>query len=131
MSWYLVELRYVPDKVDQARQAHRDYIVGLVQEGRVGFAGRYADNTSGLFLFRADSPEELVTLMDNDPYYTRGATSHRSSRAFEAVVAVGLTGDRTSEQHNGKERDHGRIRRDAASSTDRHRGCGHPRGGGG
>jgi uncharacterized protein len=90
MSWYLVELHYVPDKVDQVRQVHREYMAALVQQGRIGFAGRFADNTGGLFLYRADSEEDLAALMDADPYYTQGATSHRTVRAFDAAVAVGL-----------------------------------------
>jgi uncharacterized protein YciI len=90
MSWYLVELRYLPDRIAQVRPSHRRYMASLVEQGLVAFAGRYSDESAGLFLYRADNEHELQRLIDEDPYYSEGATSSRSVRPFSPVVATGL-----------------------------------------
>ncbi len=66
MAWYLIELQYVPREVARVRPAHRRYMAELVAQGLVAFAGRYTDESAGLFLYRADDERELQPLMDND-----------------------------------------------------------------
>jgi len=87
MAWYLVELRYMRDRVDAVRPRHRNYLAGLAREGRLSFAGRLADDSGGVFLYQAADEAELAGLMDNDPYWPEGVVAERSVREFVPGVA--------------------------------------------
>jgi uncharacterized protein YciI len=63
---------------------------GLVERGLIGFAGRYDDDSGGLFLYRAGSEEELAPLMNSDPYWIQGAAVEREVAAFDPVLCVGV-----------------------------------------
>jgi uncharacterized protein YciI len=92
MAWFLIELQYVRREVVRVRPAHRRYMAELVAQGLVAFAGRYSDESAGLFLYRADDERALQPLMDNDPYYAEGAVWARTVREFSPVVATGIGG---------------------------------------
>jgi uncharacterized protein YciI len=75
--------------VAAVRPAHRAYIEGLVRDGKVGAAGRFADESGGLFLFRAGDGQEPAKLADDDPYHVEGAAERRTVREFDPVIAFG------------------------------------------
>ncbi|MER6923682.1 YciI family protein [Streptomyces spiralis] len=85
-----MELEYIPDKFAPVRPDHRNYLVGLTREGKLGFAGRFDDDSGGVFLYGPGTEQELQTLMDNDPYILEGVVARRTVRPFVPGVAFGL-----------------------------------------
>lgn len=90
MKWCLVELTYVPGKVGPVRARHRNYLADLARQGKIGLAGRFEDDSGSVFLYGAQTREELAELMDNDPYMREGVIAERTVRAFVPGVAYGL-----------------------------------------
>jgi uncharacterized protein YciI len=88
--WYLVELEYVPDKFASVRARHRNYLAGLARLGKLGFAGRFDDDSGSVFLYGPGTEQELQTLMNNDPYILEGVVARRTVRPFVPGVAFGL-----------------------------------------
>jgi hypothetical protein len=52
----------------------------LVGNGRAGFAGRFADESGGLFLFQAGAERDQAKLADDDPYHVEAAPIGARSR---------------------------------------------------
>lgn len=92
MSWYLVEIKYVPEKMPAVRPKHREFLATLAAEGRVAVAGPLADNTGGVVLIEAADLEALHEVIDTDPYFTEGVIAERSVREFKPVLGAWLPG---------------------------------------
>ncbi|MBN9746297.1 MULTISPECIES: YciI family protein [Amycolatopsis] len=86
MAWYLVEIRYVQEKLADVRPRHRDYLKEHVEAGRVAVAGPLADNSGGLVLWQAEDEAALAELIDNDPYALEGVVAERSVREFKPLL---------------------------------------------
>jgi uncharacterized protein len=86
----LVELAYIRDAFLPVRPRHRNYLAGLAREGKLLFAGRLADDSGSVFLYAAETEEELQALMDHDPYMVEGVVADRTVREFVPGVAFGL-----------------------------------------
>ncbi|GAA3557654.1 YciI family protein [Amycolatopsis ultiminotia] len=92
MAWYLVEIRYAPEKLAEVRPRHRAYLNEHAAQGRVVVAGPLADDTGGLVLWEAEDEAALTELIDNDPYYLEGVVAQRSVREFRPVLGAWLPG---------------------------------------
>jgi uncharacterized protein YciI len=71
----------------QSRPDHRDYLQGLLEDGRLLAAGAYSDDAQpgGLLLFRGDSVDEVTDLVHHDPYYGAGVISAVDMRRWSAA----------------------------------------------
>jgi uncharacterized protein len=90
MMWYLVELEYIPGAFVAVRARHRTYLAGLARDGKLGFAGRFGDDSGSVFLYGPGTEQELQEWMDNDPYVLEGVIARRTVRPFVPGVAFGL-----------------------------------------
>ncbi|MFI5607501.1 YciI family protein [Amycolatopsis sp. NPDC051903] len=88
MAWYLVEIRYVQDKVADVRPRHREWLSKHSAEGRVAVAGPLADNSGGLVLWQADDEAALKELIDDDPYQREGVVAERTVREYKPVLGA-------------------------------------------
>ncbi|MGH3449220.1 MAG: YciI family protein [Haloechinothrix sp.] len=88
MAWYLVEIRYVPEKLAEVRPRHRDFLKALADQGQVAVAGPLGDNSGGVMLIQADNLAALHQIIDTDPYYTDGVVAERSVREFKPVLGA-------------------------------------------
>ncbi|MBB4687464.1 YciI family protein [Amycolatopsis jiangsuensis] len=86
MAWYLVEIRYVTEKVAEVRPRHREYLNEHVAQGRVAVAGPLADGSGGVVLWQAEDETALQPLIDADPYHLEGVVAERSVREFKPVL---------------------------------------------
>lgn len=86
MAWYLVEIRYVQEKLAEVRPRHRDFLRGLADQGQVAVAGPLGDNSGGVVLIQADDLDALHKIIDTDPYYTDGVVAERTVREFTPVL---------------------------------------------
>ncbi|MBK1784760.1 YciI family protein [Prauserella cavernicola] len=88
MAWFLVEIRYVPEKFAEVRPRHREFLVSLAEQGVVAVAGPVDNDTGGVSLYQAENREELQKLIDQDPYHLEGAIAERTVREFKPVIGA-------------------------------------------
>ncbi|WP_199429288.1 YciI family protein [Qaidamihabitans albus] len=90
MAWFVVEIRYVPEKFAEVRPRHRDYLLSLAERGIVAIAGPLENDTGGMALYQAESREALQEIIDTDPYHLEGAVAERTVREFKPVIGAWL-----------------------------------------
>ncbi|MEW2501886.1 YciI family protein [Amycolatopsis sp. NPDC047767] len=88
MAWYLVEIRYVQEKVADVRPRHREWLSQHSAEGRVAVAGPLADGSGGLVLWQAEDEAALEELIGKDPYQLEGVVAKRSIREYKPVLGA-------------------------------------------
>ena len=88
MAWFLIETLYNPEKYLDVRPRHRDFLLGLVAQGRVAFTGPFADDSGAAMLLQADDLEALHEMIDSDPYHLEGALAERTIREFLPVLGA-------------------------------------------
>lgn len=88
MAWFTVETTYVddPDKLADSRPRHRAYLTELVERGKVGAAGPWADDSAGFAIYRVADRAELDRLLDADPYTTDGVAASRRINEWKLVL---------------------------------------------
>ncbi|MFE0020551.1 YciI family protein [Amycolatopsis sp. NPDC059021] len=90
MAWYLVEIRYVQEKLAEVRPRHREFLQGLAEQGRVAVAGPLGDGTGGITLYQAEDETSLTELINQDPYHLEGVVAERTVREFKPVIGAWL-----------------------------------------
>lgn len=95
MAHYTVDTRYAEDRdaLQAARPAHREYLQGLVEKGKVLLAGPWADDLGGFVIYEAAGPEELDKLLADDPYTTEGVAAERSIREWRITMGSWIPDD--------------------------------------
>jgi uncharacterized protein YciI len=68
------------------RSAHLERLLALRHAGAVIGGGPSPDGRSADVFYRVDMPDELVRLVEDDPYYQGGAWARYASRSFSAFV---------------------------------------------
>jgi uncharacterized protein len=91
MSTFAVIYTYVEDsdaQRDAHRPAHRDFLRGLHDAGRLRASGPFgAGVTAGaLLLLEGGSADEVGTLLDDDPFREAGVLADRSIRPWDIVI---------------------------------------------
>lgn len=86
MKAFLVQTRYVPDRYQEVRPRHREYLRKLAEDGVCLVAGPFADGSGGVMLFQAEDAEALQKILDADPYHLEGALAERTVREFSPVL---------------------------------------------
>lgn len=88
MAWYTVETTYVDDraKLEDSRPRHRAYLQALVEQGKVGAAGPWADDSAGFAIYRVENITELDRLLADDPYTVDGVAKARTVREWNVVL---------------------------------------------
>ena len=86
MAWFLVEIRYVPEKYGEVRPRHREFLRKQADAGTVLVAGPLTDETGGVTLYQAEDEAALYEIIDQDPYHVEGAVADRTVRGFKPVV---------------------------------------------
>jgi uncharacterized protein YciI len=92
MAWFLVEIRYVPEKYGDVRPRHRDFLQALAEQGVVAVAGPLGDESGGVTLIQAENEQAVREIVDTDPYYVEGAVAERTIREFKPVLGAWLPG---------------------------------------
>ncbi|OLF09457.1 hypothetical protein BLA60_20075 [Actinophytocola xinjiangensis] len=88
MIWFTVETTYTQDRdaLHAARPGHREYLSGLVEQGRVAAAGPWADDSAGFAVYRVADRDELDRLLAEDPYTTGGVVAGRTVNEWKIVL---------------------------------------------
>jgi uncharacterized protein YciI len=71
---YAAVIVYTPDKarIQAARPAHREYLMGKKAEGKVALGGPLQDDVGGIIVYATDSAAEAETLIREDPFNKQG-----------------------------------------------------------
>ena len=91
MSFFAVHYAYSSDSaaLDAARAEHRAYLGALVEQGAIAASGPYVDaDPSALLLFRADSAEEVRSLLDADPFQIAGLVEQTTITQWNPILGV-------------------------------------------
>jgi uncharacterized protein YciI len=88
MAWFTVETTYVsdPGKLADSRPRHRAYLQTLVEQGKVGAAGPWADDSAGFAIYQVADRAELDELLAKDPYTIDGVAAARTVKEWKLVL---------------------------------------------
>ncbi|WP_158879387.1 YciI family protein [Amycolatopsis anabasis] len=88
MAWYLVEIRYVQEKLADVRPRHREFLTRLAEQGTVAVAGPLGDDSGGISLYQADDENALYEIINQDPYHLEGVVAERTVREYRPVLGA-------------------------------------------
>jgi uncharacterized protein YciI len=64
-----------PQKNQELRPAHLEFLDRMAQEGKIYARGRFADGAGGLVVYMAESLDDARQTASGDPYVMKGARS--------------------------------------------------------
>ena len=74
-------------KIAAARPAHREYLKGVLDSGRLVISGPFADDKGGLLIYEAASAEETEALIRDDPFAKAGVFTSWRIREWRVVMS--------------------------------------------
>lgn len=74
------------DKIGELRPAHRQYLSGLLEAGKLFCAGPFLDDFGALIIYEAETAEEAETLIANDPFRAGGVFVRWTVRPWKTVM---------------------------------------------
>jgi uncharacterized protein YciI len=74
-----------PDEVNQIRPTHRVWLSSQLEEGSLLASGPMVDRPAALLIFKAESIEQLNSLLDQDPYEIAGVIGERTIEEWNPV----------------------------------------------
>ena len=86
---FAVTYTYVQDPalLDEHRPDHRAFLRGLHEAGSLLLSGPLGgEPAGGLLILRGESAEEVLALLDQDPFRTVGAIAARAVRPWDVVI---------------------------------------------
>lgn len=86
MKWAAV-IEYVKDatKVSEIRPAHRAYLSGLLDAGKIVCAGPFLDDFGALIVYEAETKEAAEELIRADPFNANGVFVRWDVRPWKTV----------------------------------------------
>lgn len=79
------------DEVDSHREAHLQFIGGLVADGTIVASGRRAAGDGSVLVLSAESGNSALALLNDDPYIKAGVVEYELAAEFTAgAKAPGL-----------------------------------------
>jgi hypothetical protein len=84
---YAAIAKYTPDAatIAKARPAHRQYLTGLVEQGKLVISGPFADDAGGLLVYEAETPDQVDALIREDPFARQGVFLSWEIRPWNVV----------------------------------------------
>jgi uncharacterized protein YciI len=84
---YAAIIDYTPDKAKtaEARPAHRKYLTGLYDAGKLAIAGPFGDDSGAIIVYEAESPEQAEDLLKNDPFRAAGVFVRWTIKPWKTV----------------------------------------------
>jgi uncharacterized protein YciI len=84
---FAASIEYSQDStlVEAHRPAHRAYLTGLLDQGKLFASGPYADGSGALIIYDADSPEAAEGLLKADPFHAAGVFLKWEMRPWKVI----------------------------------------------
>jgi uncharacterized protein YciI len=90
MKYFAVFLSMIDvQKSQEARQQHLDYLAQRRSEGKIFANGRFVDGAGGLVIYMAETEQEVLEIVKQDPYIIHEARRyeiHEWDMVTEAVL---------------------------------------------
>jgi uncharacterized protein YciI len=89
MALFLVEVTYTDDKEKllAVRPTHREFLKGLLAEGKLFQAGPLGDDTGGIAIYDVADQAEAEAIFATDPYSTSGVAERSTLRPWTIVLS--------------------------------------------
>ncbi|MFB3918071.1 MAG: YciI family protein [Terriglobales bacterium] len=86
---YVNYVTYTTDKTKIAahRPAHREYLSGLLKQGKLVASGPFTDDSGAMFIYEADSPEAASALVAGDPFSVNGVFQKLELKPWKLVFS--------------------------------------------
>ena len=84
---YAAIAKYTPDAatIAKARPAHRQYLTGLIELGKLVISGPFAGDGGALLVYEAENPEQVETMITEDPFAIHGVFLSWEVRPWNVV----------------------------------------------
>jgi uncharacterized protein len=84
---FAASIEYLQDAavVEAHRPAHRAYLTGLLDQGKLFASGPYGDGSGALIVYEADSPEAAEAILKADPFHTAGVFLKWTLRPWKVI----------------------------------------------
>ncbi len=78
---------YTPDAstIAKARPTHREYLTGLIQQGRLVISGPFSDDSGAVLVYEAETAAQVEKLVAEDPFATEGVFVSWEIRPWNVV----------------------------------------------
>lgn len=82
-------IEYIQDKerIAALRPTHREYLKGLVQQGKLAISGPFLDDYGALIVYEAATAEEAEATLKGDPFHAAGIFVRWTIRPWNPVIA--------------------------------------------
>jgi len=93
---FVLQLTYVKPvaEVDRLIPAHREYLKANYAAGKFLFSGRCEPRTGGVIIAKADSREEIASIIEHDPFLIEGVAEYAIKEFLPTMTAADLAGYR-------------------------------------
>jgi uncharacterized protein len=71
--------------IAKARPAHREYLNGLIQQGKLVISGPFSDDSGGLLVYEAETAAQVEKLIAEDPFAIQGVFVSWEIRPWNVV----------------------------------------------
>ena len=90
MAIYAVQYLYAeePQIMDGLRADHRAYLRDLIDAGQLLASGPLPDRNAALLIFKADGPEVVAGLLDQDPFEIAGYVGERIIEKWNPILGM-------------------------------------------
>jgi len=90
MAIYAVQYLYAeePQIMDGLRADHRAYLRDLIDSGQLLASGPLPDRNAALLIFKADGPEVVAGLLDQDPFEIAGYVGERIIEQWNPILGM-------------------------------------------
>ena len=84
---YAAIAKYTPDAatIAKARPAHRQYLSGLIEQGKLVISGPFTGDGGALLVYEAENAEQVETMVSEDPFAIHGVFLSWEIREWNVV----------------------------------------------
>lgn len=86
---YIVRFNDATEQRLEARPRHREYLAGLLEQGKLVASGPFVDDSGALIIYEAADEAEARDLIANDPYAGAGVVMSGELKEWNRVYNAG------------------------------------------
>jgi uncharacterized protein YciI len=88
MPLFAAILTYTDDaeRIQNVRPKHREYLKGLLDQGKIVQSGPFTDDSGALIIYEAEDISEAQVMLTNDPFATNGVIVSAELKEWKIVM---------------------------------------------
>jgi uncharacterized protein YciI len=88
MPLFTAILKYTDDtdRLQKVRPTHREYLRGLLEQGKIVQSGPFTDDSGALIIYEAEDISEAQVFLTNDPFATNGVIVSAEIKEWKIVM---------------------------------------------